>query len=179
MPALSFTLCPIAISVTRSGNRSTLNSILLLSSITPRPLRSSPIGLFPSCARRISFWKSAHRAHRCVVGSAPQDVAGDLLPLRHRNRRALLMSGNIPILLTVAHRLHDPHDDARPRRERDLSVRLRYDTPTRSDWPLPMVRLACDKCDRRGQYRSRSNRGAPKVDSLYLSSNQAGRIVVD
>ena len=26
-------------------------------------------------------------------------------------------------------------------------------TPTFAEWPLRMVRLACDNCDRRGQYR--------------------------
>ena len=28
-----------------------------------------------------------------------------------------------------------------------------YRTPTLAEWPLRMVRLACDPCDRRGQYR--------------------------
>jgi hypothetical protein len=26
-------------------------------------------------------------------------------------------------------------------------------TPTLAEWPYPMVRLACDLCPRRGQYR--------------------------
>jgi hypothetical protein len=28
-----------------------------------------------------------------------------------------------------------------------------YSSPTLRDWKLPMVRLACDRCDRKGQYR--------------------------
>jgi hypothetical protein len=27
-----------------------------------------------------------------------------------------------------------------------------YSSPTLCDWTLPMVRLACDRCGRRGQY---------------------------
>lgn len=30
---------------------------------------------------------------------------------------------------------------------------LHYKTPILADWPLQMVRLACDLCPRRGQYR--------------------------
>jgi hypothetical protein len=29
----------------------------------------------------------------------------------------------------------------------------RYTSPTLRDWRLPMVRLACDRCERKGQYR--------------------------
>ena len=29
----------------------------------------------------------------------------------------------------------------------------RYSSPPLSAWPLPMVRLVCDRCGRRGQYR--------------------------
>jgi hypothetical protein len=29
----------------------------------------------------------------------------------------------------------------------------RYTSPTLRDWRLPMVRLACDRCGRQGQYR--------------------------
>jgi hypothetical protein len=28
-----------------------------------------------------------------------------------------------------------------------------YTSPTLRDWKLPMVRLACDRCERKGQYR--------------------------
>ena len=28
-----------------------------------------------------------------------------------------------------------------------------YSSPTLRDWSLPIVRLACDRCGRRGQYR--------------------------
>jgi hypothetical protein len=30
---------------------------------------------------------------------------------------------------------------------------MTYRTPTLAEWPYPMVRLACDYCPRRGQYR--------------------------
>jgi hypothetical protein len=30
---------------------------------------------------------------------------------------------------------------------------LHYKTPSLAEWPLQMVRLACDLCPRRGQYR--------------------------
>jgi len=28
-----------------------------------------------------------------------------------------------------------------------------YSSPTLRDWRFPMVRLACDRCERKGQYR--------------------------
>jgi hypothetical protein len=48
-----------------------------------------------------------------------------------------------------------------------------YSSPTLSDWPWPMVRLACDQCGRRGQYQretliARFGVEEPMPDLLHL-----------
>jgi hypothetical protein len=39
-------------------------------------------------------------------------------------------------------------------------------TPTLAEWPYRMVRLACDRCPRRGQYRKESDVLIPDVRHL-------------
>jgi hypothetical protein len=62
----------------------------------------------------------------------------------------------------------------RPRRAcRSSDMATLYSSPRLRDWPLPMVRLACDQCGRRGQYRherllAEYDPGEPMPDLRHL-----------